>query len=396
MDFSPHPLHARLVADIRRLAPALHDTQLGERDRLALFSRDLWGVLCRARLHVLPAADSFGGQAAGAAALAQALEALGEHCEDTGLVFALAAHLCACVHPLVAHGSAEQQALWLPRIAEQGWIGAHAITEEEAGSDVNAMRTMAVREGDGYRIDGVKRYITNAPVCDFVLVHARTADKGSFLDFSTFILPRNAPGLKISKQPHEKIGLRTTAMGDIHFEGVHVSEAQRIGAQGSGGPIFQASMELERTCLFAMYLGVMQRQLRLSCQRAEGRVQFGQALIEQQAVSHRLADMKLRLEAARLATARAAWSLDHPPADPSASAIAKLLVSEASIRNGLDALQIHGASGVLSGDIERQLRNALPSSLFSGTTEVLKNHLVRQLRAECRRATRAQAVPGVA
>lgn len=388
MDFSLSPRHAGITGEIAALAPHLKDPQLAERDQLSLFSRDLWGMLCRQRAHMLIVPESFGGKGHGASDLVVALEALGEHCEDTGLVFALAAHLCACLHPLVHHGSPGQQEHWFSRIAQGNLLGAHAITEEQAGSDVNAMRTVAVREGDGYRIDGTKCYITNAPVCDFIVVHARTSQSGSFLDFSTFILDRKTPGVHISAKPHEKTGLRTTAMGDIRFDGVRVSEAQRIGAEGSGGPIFQASMEWERTCLFGMYLGVMRRQLHQACLRAQKRVQFQRPLIEHQAIAHRLADMKLRLEPARLATYKAAWELDHPPGDPSASAVSKLLVSEACIRNGLDAVHIHGAAGVLSGEVERQLRNAIPSTLFSGASEVLKNHLVRQLRAECRQATR--------
>jgi alkylation response protein AidB-like acyl-CoA dehydrogenase len=388
MDFSLSSRHAQIAADIAALAPVLHDPQLQERDHLALFSRDLWGLLCRHDLHMLAAPESFGGRGLGAADLAVALEALGEHCADTGLVFALAAHLCACLHPLVHHASPEQQQHWLPRIATGGLLGAHAITEEQAGSDVNAMQTTAVRDGSRYRIDGTKCYVTNAPVCDFIVVHARTGNAGSFLDFSTFILDRRTPGVHIDTKALEKTGLRTTAMGHIRFDGVEVDASQRIGAEGSGGPIFQASMEWERTCLFAMYVGVMRTQLHQTCLRAETRVQFQRPLIEHQAIAHRLADMKLRLETARLATAKAAWSLDNPPADAGASAIAKLLVSDACIRNGLDAVHIHGASGVLSGDIERQLRNAVPSSLFSGATEVLKNNLVRQLRNECKRARR--------
>ncbi len=385
MDFNLSPRQQTIAADTAALAPQLADTQLAARDRLGVFSRALWSVLCQHGLHMLPAPVALGGKAYGALDLAVALEALGEHCEDSGLVFALAAHLCACMHPLTWHASPDQQQHWLPRIAQGAQLGAHAITEEQAGSDVAAMRTTAVREGEGYRIDGVKRYITNAPVCDFIVLHARTANTGSFLDYSTFVLDRHTPGVRVSEQPHEKTGLRTTAMGDIHFEGVWLPASQRLGAEGSGGPIFQASMEWERTCLFAMYLGVMRRQLRQTCERAETRQQFGQPLIEHQAVGHRLVGMRLRWEAARLCAYRAAWSLDQGRGDASASAIAKLLVSEAAVHNGLDALHVHGAAGVLCGDIERQLRNALPSTLFSGTTDVLKNHLLRQLRGDYRR-----------
>lgn len=391
MDFSLSLRHHRMVAEIAALAPSLADPTLQERDRRGEFSLDLWAILCRAGLHQQNMPESFGGKGHGALDMVLTLEALGEHCEDTGLVFALAAHLCACVHPLVQHASVEQQRYWLPRMVLDHQIGAHAITEEAAGSDVAAMQTTAVREGEVYRIDGTKRYITNAPVCGFIVLHARTARTGSFLDYSTFILDRQTPGVHVSPQPLEKTGLRTTAMGDIRFEDVRIPVSQRVGAEGSGGPIFLSAMEWERTCLFAMYLGVMRRQLRQTCRRAESRVQFGQPLIEQQAVAHRLADMRLRWASARLATYHAAWSLDQGQGDAAAAATAKLLVSQAAIRNGLDALHIHGASGVLCGDTERQLRNALPATLFSGTTDVLKNQLVRLLRNEQRQTAKGVA-----
>lgn len=384
MDFSLSPRHQAITAEVTTMAPLLADPQLQSRDSLSEFSHRLWRVLCQHGWHLLPVPEPFGGKGHGAFDMVIALEALGEHCEDTGLVFALAAHLCACVHPLVQYGNTDQKTYWLPRIGEGGQIGAHAITEENAGSDVAAMQTNAVREGNGYRINGIKRYITNAPVCDFIVLHARTANTRSFLDYSCFVLSRLTPGVNVSEPPHEKTGLRTTAMGDIHFDNVWIPASQRIGSEGGGGPVFQSSMEWERTCLFAMYLGVMRRQLQQTCRHAETRKQFGRALIEHQAVAHRLAGMRLRWETAQLCTYRAAWSLDHGHGNAAAAAVAKLVVSDAAVHNGLDALHLHGAAGVLSGDIERQLRNALPSTLFSGTTDVLKNQLVRQLRMECR------------
>ncbi|WIW00029.1 acyl-CoA dehydrogenase family protein [Kinneretia aquatilis] len=389
MQFALTPAQHALQARIATLASSLQDPLLHERDRACEFSRPLWQAMASAGLHLLPAPTEYGGQALGALDLALALETLGEQVADTGLVFALAAHLCACIHPLLTFGSESQQKEWLPQIGKQGWLGAHAITEAQAGSDISAMRTRAQREGQGYRISGRKCYISNAPVCDFLIVHARTGESGSFLDYSSFVLDRHSSGVHISATPHEKLGLRTTAMGDVEFDGVWVHESQRLGKEGSGGPIFQASMAWERSCLFAMYLGTMKRQLRACWSHVEEREQFGRPLIEQQSLAHRLADMQLRYESARLLCLRAAWSLDLPqPARGDASLAAKLALSEAAVLNGLDAVHLHGALGMLSGAIERELRNALPSSVFSGGSEVLKNQLVQQLRGDYKREAR--------
>ncbi|MDF3836618.1 acyl-CoA dehydrogenase family protein [Cupriavidus basilensis] len=387
MDFSTSPRHRDIARRMAALGRDLQDPGLAERDRQGRFSRELWSTLARQRVHALTVAPEHGGEGFGALDLVFALEALAEHCEDTGLLFALAAHLCACLHPLARFGDPALQQRWLPAIVQEGQIGAHAITEAGAGSDINAMRCTATRDGDGYRLHGEKRYITNAPVCDFIVVHARTGAGKGFLDYSAFVLDSRTPGVQLSHKPHEKVGLRTTAMGDIRFDGAWVHASQRLGAEGNGGPIFQASMAWERSCLFAIYLGAMRRQLRRTCQHAETRVQFGQPLIAHQAIAHRIADMHVRLESARLACLKAAWELDHAQSGQDTPAMAKLLVSEASIRNGLDALHIHGASGVLEGDVERQLRNALPSTLFSGGNEVLKDQLLRQLRRELRHGT---------
>jgi alkylation response protein AidB-like acyl-CoA dehydrogenase len=134
----------------------------------------------------------------------------------------------------------------------------------------------------------------------------------------------------------------------------------------------------------AMYLGTMKRQLNSSCDRLLSRHQFGQPLIEQQALAHRLAEMQLRYEAARLVCLHGAWALDQPNQHEDPTLGAKLMVSEAVVRNSLDALHLHGAAGTLTGEIERDLRNALPSTVFSGGTELLKNQLARQVRSSRR------------
>lgn len=384
MDFTTTPAQHRLLARIEALAPRLVDDDLEQRDRQGRFSRLLWSRLCEAGLHMLCAGPEFGGEDSQAQDLALAMGALGECCDDTGLVFSLAAHLCACVHPIARYGRPELRSHWLPRIARDQLLGAHAITEPEAGSDVSAMTTRAVRDGCHYRLSGRKCFISNAPVADFIVVHARTADSGSFFDFSAFVIDRSSPGLRIDDRPLDKVGLRTTEMGEVRLDDVRVHESHRLGDEGGGGPIFQACMARERTCLLALYLGTMKRQLGRCTDRLRNRQQFGKPLLDQQALAHRLVDMTVRYEAARLACLHAAWSLDNSQQGEFAAAIAKIVVSEAAVSNALDAVHLHGAEGILTGTVERDLRNALPSTLFSGGTELMKNQLARQLRMRAR------------
>ena len=386
MDFMMTPEQNQLLGRIEELAPRLVDDDLEQRDRQGRFSRPLWNRLCEAGLHMLSAAPEFGGDDSQAQDIALAMEALGECCDDTGLVFSLAAHLCACVHPIARYGRPDLRRRWLSRIGRDHLLGAHAITEQEAGSDVSAMTTRAAREGEHYRLSGRKCFISNAPACDFIIVHARTADSGSFFDFSAFVIDRSSPGLRIDDRPMDKVGLRTTEMGEVQLDDVRVHESDRLGEEGGGGPIFQACMARERTCLLALYLGSMKRQLRRCTGRLQNRRQFGKPLFDQQALAHRLVDMTVRYESARLACLHAAWSLDHGQDGEFAAAIAKIVVSEAAITKARDAVHLHGAEGILGGAVERDLRNALPSTLFSGGTELMKNQVARQLRFRARSA----------
>jgi len=379
MDFGWDDADEQLYATIRHFAESQLNAGLVERERERAFPRAEWRRCGDFRLTGLSLPEALGGAGFGPLRTAHAFEALGRGCEDGGLVFSLGAHLFACAMPIAEHASEELKQQLLPRLASGEWVGANAITEAGSGSDAFAMSTRAVREGDSYVLDGTKSFVTNAPVANVFLVYATTRPAYGHLGISAFALQRETPGLVVG-EAFRKVGLETSPMASIYLDGCRVPAAQRVGAEGAGATVFSNSMSWERTCLFAGYVGALDRQLEVCVQHARQRSQFGKPIGKHQAIAHRIADMKLRVEAARLLLYRACWLLERGDKALLEVACAKLAVSEAAIRGGLDAIQIHGGSGIVSDTgVERMLRDALGSTLFSGTSEIQRNIVAARL-----------------
>jgi len=323
--------------------------------------------------------ERYGGLGMDALTTARLMEALGRGCEDTGLVFSVGAHLFACVMPLLEGGSDGQKDRYLPRLCTGEWVGANAITEAEAGSDVFALKTRATRDGDGYVLDGLKSYVTNGPDADVFVVYAVTDASHGYMGLSAFLVEKGTPGLRVGR-PFEKMGLSTSPIAPLYLEGCRVPASARLGAEGQGAPLFKRSMQWERACLFGAYVGVMERVLEGTVDFARRRKQFKRAIGKNQAVSHRLADMKQRLDSARLLLYRACWLMDRGQEAELEVSLAKLAISEAAVQCGLDAIQIHGGMGyVTETGIERVLRDAIPSTLFSGTSEIQRDIIANHL-----------------
>ncbi len=320
----------------------------------------------------------YGGSGLDAESAAVLLEALGEGCADTGFAFSVAAHLFACLMPIAEFGTDEQKRRWLPALCSGERIAAHGITEPEAGSDTLNLRTRAERRGDRYVLSGSKCFTTNAPVADVFIVQAATRPSGGFFGLTAFIVEAGTPGLRVGR-PYAKTGLRGSPTADVYFDGCAVPAGHVLGAEGTGAAVFTGSMKWERTCLFAVYLGAMRRVLDGTIAFAADREQFGAPIGQFQAVSHRIVDMVLALESARLLLFDAARRLSAGEDCDVASALAKLAVSEAAVKVGLDAVQLRGAAGVLDGGPGDLLRDALPARVFSGTNEIQKNNIARAL-----------------
>jgi alkylation response protein AidB-like acyl-CoA dehydrogenase len=349
------------------------NSSVKERDKMHTFGREEWASCGKQGLLGMSSPEQYGGIGSDALTAARVMEALGRGCEDRGLVFSIAAHLFACVMPIAEHGSEELKEKFLPRLCSGAWIGANAITESEAGSDVYALKTKALRVDDSYVLSGTKIYVTNGPAADVFLVYATTNPAYGYLGVSAFIVERDTPGLIIG-EPFRKMGLKTSPTSSIYLEECRIQASNRLGAEGKGGQIFNSSMKWERSCLFALYAGMMERQLDQCIAFARERRQFGKAIGKNQAISHRIANMKLRLEGARMLLYRACWLLDQGEDALLDVAMAKLAISEAAIHSSLDAIQIHGGVGYdEEAGISRALRDAIPSTIFSGTSEIQRD-----------------------
>ncbi|MBK7905596.1 MAG: acyl-CoA dehydrogenase family protein [Gemmatimonadetes bacterium] len=377
MDFTLSPEQKALRESIRAFAKAELNDDLIARDRDQVFRRDLWKKCGDMMLQGLPVPEAYGGAAADGLTTAIALEALGYGCEDSGLVFAICAHLLSCVVPFWKHGSEEQKRKYLPGLCDGTLVGVHAMTEPDSGSDAYNMRTTATPDGDGWRINGTKTFISNGPEADVIVVFAVTDKaKGFHGGITTFVLEKSTPGF--SSRKIEKMGIRTAPFGELFFDNVYVGPDAILGQLGGGGQSFIHTMDWERVCLFAGHVGTMERLVETAVSYARTRQQFGQPIGKFQAIQHKVADMKMRLEASRLLVYRAASMLDKSKMVGLDAAMAKVFVSESLVQVAMDTMQIHGGYGYCTEyQVERQVRDALGSTLYSGTSEMQRQTIAR-------------------
>ncbi|MCC6316278.1 MAG: acyl-CoA dehydrogenase family protein [Gemmatimonadaceae bacterium] len=381
MNFDYSPEQETLRREVIRFARERLNAGVIERDRQQEFSRELWRACGEMGLQGLPVPEALGGSGLDPLTTTIAIEALGYGCTDNGLVFSVCAHLLSCVVPMWRFGNAEQQAKYLPRLCTGELIGIHAMTEPGSGSDSFGLRTRATREGDAWRIDGSKTFISNAPVADVIIVFALTdVTKGYHGGVTAFLMERDTPGLTVSRKI-EKMGMRTSPFGELGFDGVLVPDAAILGTLGGGSGIFTHAMDWERIVLFAAHVGQMERLLERGVQYARTRQQGGKAIGKYQAVSHKLADLKVQLEAARLLLYRSATRLDRTRAVSLDGAMTKLFVSESLVRGALDVLQVFAGYGyAVEYEVEREVRDALGSRIYSGTSDIQRNIIGSWLR----------------
>jgi alkylation response protein AidB-like acyl-CoA dehydrogenase len=380
MDFSLTSDQEVLREEIIRFAQKELNENVVERDREQVFSHQLWRKCGEMGIQGLPVPREYGGSEMDALSSAIALEALGYGCNDGGLVFSVCAHLLSCVIPIWKFGNESQKSRYLPSLCNGHLIGVHAMTEAGSGSDAFSLQTKAEQDGAGFRINGTKMFISNGPIADLVIVFAVTDPaKRYYGGITAFLVEKGTEGFR-SSQKFEKMGLRTSPLGELVFEDVYVSSDAVLGGVGAGTTIFNHAMDWERICLFAAQLGTMERLLKKSVEYARTRTQFGQPIGKFQSISHRIADLKVALEAARLLTYRAAWRLDRAKNVSLDAAMAKLFVSESLVEAGLSIVQIYGGYGFMTEyEVERALRDAVGSTIYSGTSEMQRTIIARWL-----------------
>jgi hypothetical protein len=350
-----------------------------EADRHERFDHDAWRACAQFGVFGMAIPQEYGGLALGLSPLLAVMEGLGYATRDQGLLFSINAHIWTNSIPILLYGTEEQRRRFLPGLTDGTLIGANGASEPDAGSDIFAMRTRAVKDGDSYVLTGTKTFVTNASIADLVVAYATVDPRLGATGITAFIIERGTPGMSVSR-PLDKMGLRTSPMAELLFEACRVPAANRLGREGRGVLVFESSMEWERGCILATCLGVMRRQLETCIQHARSRKQFGRAIGKFQSVANKIVDMKVRLDTCRPLVYRIGWLKDQNRPAMQEAAIAKLHVSECFVKSSLDAIQLFGGYGYMTEqEIERDLRDAVGSSIYSGTNEIQRNLVAASL-----------------
>jgi alkylation response protein AidB-like acyl-CoA dehydrogenase len=359
--------------DVVRFAQSELNDDLLQRDTQSTFSAEAWKKCAAFGIQGLPVPEEYGGQRADPLTIIVALEALGYGCRDNGLIFSLNAQMWSSEIPILKFGTEMQKQRFLPGLCDGSLIGVQGMTEPGSGSDAYSLSSTAVKAGDRWMLNGSKTFITNAPVADVFVVFASTDREQGIAGLSAFLVERAAPGLSVGK-PFHKMGLRTSPMSELVFSDCEVHEESMLGSPGAGMAIFNASMDWERSYILASAIGTMQWELERCISHAKERKQFGRSIGKFQAVSHRIVDMRVRLETARLLLYRLGWLRTQGKTSPIESAMVKLYLSESFVHSTLDSLQIHGGYGYMTEyEIERNVRDAIGSRIYSGTSDIQRN-----------------------
>ena len=282
--------------------------------------------------------------------------------------------------PIRLAGTDEQKAYWLgERMMENGDLAAYCVTEPAAGSNVVGMQTRAEKQGDHYLINGGKIFISNVNYASFYTVFAVTDPAARHRGISCFIIERDSPGITVSRH-FDKLGQRAADTAEISFENVEVPEANRIGAEGQGFMLAMQVFDHSRPGVAAGAVGVARRALEESVKYAKERETFGQPLWQHQAVGHKIADMAINVEAARLLVYQAAWLVDHGASNPKAVAYAKAFAADMAMQVTVDAVQVFGGYGYMKEyPVEKLMRDVKVFQIYEGTSEIQRNIIVREL-----------------
>ena len=376
--FTPEQLAFReqvLKFATKELAPLAEETDLN-----AEWSWDAWRRMGEFGMLGLHFPEEFGGSNADVVTACLAGEALAEGGADGGLCLAYGAHSFLCGDTILRYGTPEQKQKFLPGLASGKLIGAMALTEPDAGSDAASIRTRAERQGDLWKLNGTKMFITNGPIADVIVVFAVTNKDAGPMGISAFIVEKGTPGFSVGKVLH-KMGVRTSQTSELIFENAQVPAANLLGQEGMGFLIALGTVEWDRSALLAPAVGAALRSLKAATKYADERKQFGKRIAEFQAVQHKLADLRIYCEAARFLVYRVAWKKDQgEPLNHLDASVAKLYVGETGMLAANDAVQIFGGYGLMHEyPVERFFRDSKLGAIGGGTSEIQRMIIARSL-----------------
>ncbi len=376
MDFTLSEEHKMLQATVRDLATKKFAPVADELDRKQEFARDNFKAMSELGLTGMGIPNEYGGSGGGELSIAIAVEEIAWGCAATADI--LDTHLCLCTKPLYTYGNEEQRKKFVTPLARGEKVGAFAITEPEAGSDISAIQSTAVRDGDSYILNGTKVFMTNGDVADTAIVFANVPELGK-RGMTAFIIEDGMPGFSKGKK-YNKLGMRAATNADFILEDCRVPVENRLGEEGQGMRICLAILDGGRIGIAAQTIGITRAVLEKAIEYSKQRVQFGAPISQNQAISWMLADMATQLEAARLLTHKAAFLADQGEPFTVYAAMAKLTASELCMQASIQGIQIFGGYGyMMDSPMQRYFRDAKLTTIYEGTSEVQRMIISRAL-----------------
>ena len=349
-----------------------------EWDEAQVFPKELFHEMGRLGFLGVLVSTEYGGAGMGYAEYITLVDEISQVCGSIGL--SVAAHNSLCTQHINQFGTEEQKRRWLPKLASGQWIGAWGLTETGTGSDAGGMHTTAVREGDGWRINGSKNFITHAISGDVAVVVVRTGEKGDSHGMSAFVVEKGTPGFEGGRKEN-KLGMRASETAGLFFDNCYVSNDNLLGKVGEG---FIQSMKIldgGRISIAALSLGIAKGAQKAALRYSREREQFGQPIGDFQGIAFKLAEMGTKIYASELMTRHAGSLKDQGLKVTRESAMAKLFASETAVEVATDGVQIHGGYGYTKDyPAEKYFRDSKLCTIGEGTSEIQKLVISRDFK----------------
>jgi len=353
---------------VRDFAENEVEPSAAERDEEERFDREIFDKMAALGLTGIPWPAEYGGIGSDYLSYVIAVEELSRVCASTGVT--LSAHISLASWPIFKYGTEEQKKNFLSRLAKGEAIGAYALSEPGAGSDVASMKMTASQDGDDYILNGNKVWITNGEVGDIYVVFAKTDQDAKHRGISAFIVEKGTEGFTFGKK-ERKLGIRSSPTTELIFENCRIPKGNRLGEEGDGFKIAMTTLDGGRNGIAAQALGIAQGALDASVEYSKEREQFGKPIAHNQGISFKLADMATEIEAARLLTYQAAWLESEGKPYGKQSAMSKLFAGDVAMRVTTEAVQVFGGYGYTKDyPVERYMRDAKITQIYEGTNEI--------------------------
>ena len=378
MDFEYTPEQVQLRKSVREFAEAEIAPHVMEWDEGQIFPTEIIRKLGQLGYMGAIFPEELGGAGLGYIEYSILIEELSRVDGSVGII--VAAHTSLCSNHIFKMGNDEQRRRYIPKLASGEWLGCWSLTEPEAGSDAAGTRTRAVQGEDGYwTLNGAKTFTTNAQYADVCVAMAVTDRAAAQHGISAFVIEKNTPGFRPGKKEN-KLGLRASATGEVIFENCRLAPTQLLGKLHEGFVDSLKVLDGGRISIAALAIGMAQGAYDAALRYSKLRKQFSRPISEFQEIQHKLVDMAVDLDAARLLNCRAAWMLDRGQRVTRESSMAKLFASEAAVRIANEAVQIHGGYGFIKDyPVEKFYRDVKLCTIGEGTSEIQRLVIARQL-----------------